>query len=128
MTKELLKLLASLGTVYWRLAPQNVKFPFCVLTKVSEVPNQDELTATAETEYTYQLDIYARTMLAAEAMKEAACPLLNRPGEVFTLGGYYVGYCRIDSIDDNTELEISGAEKTVSRITVEFKIKAYKEN
>lgn len=128
MTKELLKLLASLGTVYWRLAPQNVKFPFCVLTKVSEVPNQDELTATAETEYTYQLDIYAHTMLAAEAMKETACPLLNRPGEVFTLGAYYVAYCRIDSIDDNTELEISGAEKTVSRITVEFKIKAYKEN
>lgn len=128
MTKELLKLLASLGTVYWRLAPQNVKFPFCVLTKVSEVPNQDELTATAETEYTYQLDIYARTMLAAETVKEAACQLLNRPGEVFILGGYYVGYCRIDSIDDNTELEITGAEKTVSRITIEFKIKAYKEN
>lgn len=128
MTKELLKLLASLGAIYWRLAPQNAKFPFCVLTKVSEVPNQDELTATAETEYTYQLDIYARTMLAAETMKEAAYPLLNRPGEVFTLGAYYVAYCRIDSIDDNTELEITGAEKTVSRLTIEFTIKAYKEN
>ena len=60
-------------------------------------------------------------------MKETAWPLLNRPGEVFTLGGYYVGYFRIDSIDDNTELEITGAEKTVSRITIEFTIKAAKE-
>lgn len=128
MTKELLKLLAPLGVVYWRMAPQNAGFPFCVLTKVSEVPNQDELTATAETEYAYQLDIYARTMLAAETVKEAAYPLLNRPGEVFMLGAYYVAYCRVDSIDDNTELETTGAEKTVSRLTIEFKIKAYKES
>ena len=29
MTKELIKLLAALGAVYWRLAPQNARFPFC---------------------------------------------------------------------------------------------------
>lgn len=80
MTKELIKLLAALGAVYWRLAPQNARFPFCILTKVSEVPNQDELTATAETEYTYQLDIYAKTLAEAEEVEQAAMPLLNRPG------------------------------------------------
>ena len=127
MTKELLQLLSPLGVVYWRLAPENKKFPFFVLTKVSETPNQDELTATAETEYLYQLDIYAKTMLEAEAQAETAVGLLNRPGEVFTLGSYFVAYCRVDSIDDNTELEITGAERTVSRITIEFTIKAAKE-
>lgn len=128
MTKELIKLLAGLGVaVYWRLAPQNKKFPFGVLTKVSEVPNQDELTATAETEYTYQLDIYAKTIAEAEELKETAMPILNRPGEIFELGHYYVAYCRVDSVDDNTELEVSGAERTVSRITIEFRIKAAKE-
>lgn len=128
MTKELIKLLAGLGAaVYWRLAPQNARFPFCILTKVSEVPNQDELTATAETEYTYQLDIYAKTLAEAEDLKEAAMKLLNRPGEVFELGRYYVACCRVDSVEDNTELEITGAERTVSRITIEFRIKAAKE-
>ena len=127
MTKELIKLLAALGAVYWRLAPQNARFPFCVLTKVSEVPNQDELTATAETEYTYQLDIYAKTLAEAEEVEQAAMPLLNRPGEVFELGRYYVACCRVDSVSDNTDLEVSGAEQTVSRITVEFRIKAAKE-
>ena len=127
MTKELIKLLAALGAVYWRLAPQNARFPFCVLTKVSEVPNQDELTATAETEYTYQLDIYAKTLAEAEEVEQAAMPLLNRPGEVFELGRYYVACCRVDSVSDNTDLEVSGAERTVSRITIEFRIKAAKE-
>ena len=127
MTKELIKLLAALGAVYWRLAPQNARFPFCILTKVSEVPNQDELTATAETEYTYQLDIYAKTLAEAEEVEQAAMPLLNRPGEVFELGRHYVAYCRVDSVSDNTDLEVSGAERTVSRITVEFRIKAAKE-
>lgn len=127
MTKELIKLLAALGAVYWRLAPQNARFPFCILTKVSEVPNQDELTATAETEYTYQLDIYAKTLAEAEEVEQAAMPLLNRPGEVFELGRHYVAYCRVDSVSDNTDLEVSGAEQTVSRITVEFRIKAAKE-
>ena len=127
MTKELIKLLAALGAVYWRLAPQNARFPFCILTKVSEVPNQDELTSTAETEYTYQLDIYAKTLAEAEEVEQAAMPLLNRPGEVFELGRYYVVYCRVDSVSDNTDLEVSGAERTVSRITVEFRIKAAKE-
>lgn len=127
MTKELIKLLAALGAVYWRLAPQNARFPFCILTKVSEVPNQDELTATAETEYTYQLDIYAKTLAEAEEVEQAAMPLLNRPGEVFELGRYYVACCRVDSVSDNTDLEVSGAEQTVSRITVEFRIKAAKE-
>lgn len=127
MTKELIKLLAALGAVYWRLAPQNARFPFCILTKVSEVPNQDELTATAETEYTYQLDIYAKTLAEAEEVEQAAMSLLNRPGEVFELGRYYVAYCRVDSVSDNTDLEVSGAERTVSRITVEFRIKAAKE-
>ena len=128
MTKELIKLLAALGAVYWRLAPQNARFPFCVLTKVSEVPNQDELTATAETEYTYQLDIYAKTLAEAEEVEQAAMPLLNRPGEVFELGRHYVAYCRVDSVSDNTDLEVSGAERTVSRITIEFRIKAAKED
>ena len=127
MTKELLQLLSPLGVVYWRLAPENKKFPFFVLTKVSETPNQDELAATAETEYIYQLDVYAKTMLEAETQAEAAFGILNRPGEVFTLGSYYVAYCRVDSMDDNTELEITGAERTVSRITIEFTIKAAKE-
>ena len=128
MTKELIKLLAALGAVYWRLAPQNARFPFCILTKVSEVPNQDELTATAETEYTYQLDIYAKTLAEAEEVEQAAMPLLNRPGEVFELGRYYVACCRVDSVSDNTDLEVSGAEQTVSRITIEFRIKAAKED
>ena len=128
MTKELIKLLAALGAVYWRLAPQNARFPFCILTKVSEVPNQDELTATAETEYTYQLDIYAKTLAEAEEVEQAAMPLLNRPGEVFELGSYYVAYCRVDSVSDNTDLEVSGAESTVSRVTIEFRLKAAKED
>lgn len=128
MTKELIKLLAGLGAaVYWRLAPQNAQYPFCILAKVSEVPNQDELSATAETEYSYQLDIYAKTIAEAEDLKEEAMPLLNRPGEVFELGRYYVAYFRVDSVEDNTELEIVGAESTVSRITIEFRIKATKE-
>lgn len=128
MNKEIIALLAPLGAVYWRLAPQNARFPFCILVKVYETPEQSELTATAETAYGYQLDIYARTEQEAEAIQEKAVALLNRPGEVFTLGAYYVAYCRVDSVEDNTDWEITGAEKTVSRITIEFKIKAYKEN
>lgn len=127
MTKELLKLLAPLGAVYRRSAPENAEFPFCILVKVYEQPNQDELDATAETAFGYQLDIYARTSGDAETVRDAAFALLNRPGEIFSLGDWRVGYCRVTGIDDNSDLEMNGSEQTVTRLTLEFKIKAIKE-
>lgn len=127
MRKELLAMLAPLGAVYWRLAPENAKYPFCVLSSVSEVPVQDELTATAETDFVWQLDIYSRRAADADEKKKTAFALLNRPGELFELGEWQVGYCRMESVWDNTELEMQGSERSVSRCTLEFRIRAIKE-
>ena len=127
MRKALLVMLAPLGAIYWRVAPENAKYPFCVLTSVSEVPTQDELNATAETEFVFDLDIYARNAAEAEAKKEAAFSLLNRPGELFELGTWHVGYCRIEAVWDNSELEMQGSERNIVRYTLEFKIRAIRE-
>lgn len=127
MRKNLLAMLTPLGAVYWQLAPENAKYPFCVLTVASEVPTQDELNATAETEFVWRLDIYARNAADAEAKKETAFSLLNRPGELFELGAWHVGYCRIEAVWDNSELEMQGSERNIVRYTLEFKIRAIRE-
>lgn len=126
MLSALIAYLAALGKIYTARARQNIRPPFLVLNQVSAVPDQDELCGTGATSFEYQLDIYAADHVSAEPVVNAAFALLNRPGEVFTIGGWYVGNCRVTSIDDNTELEYTGSASAMTRITLTAQIHAQK--
>ena len=128
MLSTLIAYLAALGKVYTTRARQNIRPPYWILTPVSQVPDQDELCGSGATQFEYQFDLYAADHLAAEQLVEAAYALLNRPGEVFNLGSWYVGNCRVTSIDDNTELEYTGSASALTRITLTVQIHAQKES
>lgn len=124
MIKELISYLAPLGTIYRARAPQNARPPYQVLTIVSEAPDQDEVCATGATMFTVQLDIYAKSYAEADPLKAAAVAMLNRPGDVFTLGGWLIGNMRLTSVDDLTELEYTGSDATLTRVTLTAEIHA----
>lgn len=128
MLAALISYLAILGRVYLNRARQNVRPPFSVLTLVSEVPDQDELTDTGATSYQVQLDIYAADHASAELLKDAAYTLLNRPGKTFYLGDYYIGNCRVSSVDDLSELEYDGSASALVRKSLTVDIHANKED
>lgn len=126
MLSALIAYLAILGRIYTARARQNIRPPYLVLTPVSQVPDQDELCASGATQFEFQLDVYERDHLAADTIVQAAYALLNRPGEVFTLGSWYVGNMRVTSIDDLTELEYEGSASALTRITLTVQIHAQK--
>ena len=124
MIKALLSYLSPLGTIYRARAPQNARPPYQVLTIVSEAPDQDELCASGMTLFTVQLDIYAANAAEADPLKAAAVAMLNRPGDTFDLGSWHVANLRLTSAEDNTELEYTGSDATLTRVTLEAEIHA----
>lgn len=127
MIAEIYNLLKDALKVYTSFAPQGEEKPYAVLNQISEVPDQDGLCDTGATDYLYQLDCYADSTLDALALKDAAWPLVNRPGEQFALGAYWVGDMRVTSVDVLSELEHSGTEKRVVRYALEISVRAIKQ-
>lgn len=113
--------LATATSVYSFPAPEGATMPYLMLSRVSgEIQN---LAASSLNVYVedWQVDVYATTDLAAEAIKELVVGRLNLADRV-EMGSYTVYSCSLAGVTDNSELEMTGSETAIYRITLEFQL------
>lgn len=96
--------------------------PFVVLTLVSAVVDQQSISEVGLTDYTWQLDVYGDTFDAVEQLRDKIFEALNKPGEHPRIGATLAAYCRVENMEELTELELEGGENPLVRFTIEARI------
>lgn len=110
----------EVSPVYVGAVPASVKGAFCVLSDASEDFVQEDLKATDGSNTEWTLTVYGSTPEVMTPLIQKAWTALNRPGDVFNMGGYRAAYCRCASDSFTTELDSDGAEET--RISYEMNV------
>lgn len=96
--------------------------PYVVLTLVSAVVDQTSISQTGLTDYTWQLDVYGDSFDDDEQLRDKIVEALNRPGEHPRIGATLAAYCRVENMQELTELELEGSENPLVRFTIEARI------
>jgi len=108
--------------IYSGLAPEFNAFPYCILTIVSDVNENDNLGLNGRRSLSVQIDVYASDFLTLETIEEDLNSAFNKPGDVVTMGDYTASYCRVETRDESAETEFDGSEIEYCRLTLEIQI------
>lgn len=94
--------LQGLGSVYYLRAPQSEPLPYLIYQMVSGVEEFDFEGSTELTNSRVQVDAYASTPTAADALWRSARTLMEPPGNDFACGAInVVGEFPERSLDEN---------------------------
>lgn len=108
--------------IYSGLAPQFDAFPYCILTIVSDVNENDNLGLNGRRALSIQIDVYAADFLALETVEESLNSAFNKPGDVVKMDEYTASYCRVETRDESAETEFDGSEIEYCRLTLEIQM------
>lgn len=127
MLKEVIAMIGGAATVYLGYAPRGAKMPYVIANLITENSEADFLNGDGATEWSFQIDVYAKRYSDALVLSDVVRSFVHRPGQNFIAGGYRVHYCRVESVEHNSETGATGSEETEARITIELNIRTSKE-